>query len=129
MTPRDLPAARPAPRRCEPEACAPATAAWTWLSRQCCALAWCAETDRHAAAVLAACFPGVPNLGDLTGAHWAAVPPVDLVTAGFPRQDISTAGRGAGLEKGSRSGLSTHIAEAVGQLPPGYVLCTKTFQV
>lgn len=25
------------------------------------ALAWCAETDRHASAVLAARFPGVPN--------------------------------------------------------------------
>jgi DNA (cytosine-5)-methyltransferase 1 len=86
------------------------------------ALAWCAETDRHASNVLAARFPGVPNLGDLTGVGWAAVPPVDLVTAGFPCQDISTAGRGAGIEKGTRSGLWTHIAEALGQLRPGYVL-------
>ena len=52
----------------------------------------------------------------------AAVRPVDLVTAGFPCQDISTAGRGAGIEKGTRSGLWTHIAEALGQLRPGYVL-------
>jgi len=29
-------------------------------------LAWCAESDRHAAAVLAARYPGVPNLGDIT---------------------------------------------------------------
>ena len=36
------------------------------------ALAWCAETDRHASAVLAARFPGVPNLGDLTRARRAA---------------------------------------------------------
>lgn len=28
-------------------------------------LAWYAETDRHATAVLAARFPGVPNLGDI----------------------------------------------------------------
>ena len=85
------------------------------------ALAWCAETDRHASAVLAARFPGVPNLGDLTRVDWAAVPPVDLVTAGFPCQDISTAGRGAGIEKGTRSGLWTHIAQGLGQLRPGYV--------
>jgi len=85
------------------------------------ALAWCAETDRRAAAVLAARFPGVPNLVDLTGVDWAAVPPVDLVTAGFPCQDISTAGRGAGIEEGSRGGLRAHIAEAVGQLRSGYV--------
>jgi DNA (cytosine-5)-methyltransferase 1 len=45
-----------------------------------------------------------------------------LVTAGFPCQDISTAGRGAGIGKGTRSGLWTHIAEALGQLRPGYVL-------
>jgi DNA (cytosine-5)-methyltransferase 1 len=86
------------------------------------ALAWCAETDRHAGAVLAARFPAVPNLGDLTAVDWAAVPPVDLVTAGFPCQDISTAGRGAGINEGTRSGLWTHIADAFGQLRPGYVL-------
>jgi DNA (cytosine-5)-methyltransferase 1 len=79
------------------------------------ALAWCAETGRHAGAVLAARFPGVPNLGDLTRVDWAAVPPVDLVTAGFTCQGISTAGRDAGIGKGTRSGLWTHIAEALGQ--------------
>jgi DNA (cytosine-5)-methyltransferase 1 len=85
-------------------------------------LAWCAEIDRHASAVLAARFPGVPNLGDLTRVDWATVPPVDLVTAGFPCQDISSAGRGAGIKKGTRSGLWTHIAAALGQLRPGFVL-------
>jgi DNA (cytosine-5)-methyltransferase 1 len=85
-------------------------------------LFWCAETDPQASAVLAARFPGVPNLGDLTRADWAAVPPVDLVTAGFPCQDISTAGRGAGIGKGTRSGLWIHIAEAAGQLRPSYLL-------
>jgi len=83
---------------------------------------WCAETDLHASKVLAVRFPGVPNLGDLTRVDWAAVPPVDLVTAGFPCQDISTAGRGAGIGKGTRSGLWIRIAEAVGQLRPRYVL-------
>ena len=66
------------------------------------ALAWCAETDRHASGVLAARFPSVPNLADLTRVDWAAVPPVDLVTVGFPRQDISSVGRDAGIEKGTR---------------------------
>ncbi len=74
--------------------------------------AWCAQNDRHASAILAARFPGVLNLGDLTRVDWAAVPPVDLVTAGFPCQDISTAGQGAGIEKGTRSDLWTHIAQA-----------------
>ncbi len=41
------------------------------------ALAWCAEPDRHAAAVLAARYPALPNLGDITAVDWASVPPVD----------------------------------------------------
>jgi DNA (cytosine-5)-methyltransferase 1 len=85
-------------------------------------LAWCADPDKHASRVLAAHFPGVPNLGDLRAVDWAAVPPVDLVTAGFPCQDISTAGQGAGIEEGTRSGLWTCIAEAVRQLRPRFVV-------
>ena len=71
-------------------------------------LAWCAETDRHAAAVLAPHWPDVPNLGDITALDWAAVPPVDLVSAGWPCQDISYAGPGAGITEGTRSGLWLH---------------------
>jgi len=80
-------------------------------------LAWCAETDRHAAAVLAARWPAVPNLGDITAIDWAAVPAVDLITAGWPCQDISLAGAGAGL-KGTRSGLWHHITRCLAQLRP-----------
>lgn len=60
-------------------------------------LAWWAETDRYAAAVLKHHWPGVPNLGDVTSLDWAKVPPVDLVSAGWPCQDISYAGPGAGI--------------------------------
>jgi DNA (cytosine-5)-methyltransferase 1 len=81
-------------------------------------LAWVAENSRGAAAILAARFPGVPNLGDLTRVDWASVPPVDVVTAGFPCQDISCAGRRAGIEKGTRSGVWLHIAQALGLLRP-----------
>ena len=59
-------------------------------------LAWCADNDPHVSAILAGRFP-VPNLGDITTAGWASVPAVDVVTAGFPCQDISYAGRGAGI--------------------------------
>lgn len=84
-------------------------------------LAWCAETDRHAAAVLRRHWPGVPNLGDITALDWAAVPRVDLVTAGWPCQDISYAGAGAGITEGTRSGLWLHIAEGLRRLRPSYV--------
>ena len=62
-------------------------------------LAWVAETDRYAAAVLAHHWPGVPNLGDVTALDWAQVPPVDLVSAGWPCQDISYAGPGPASRK------------------------------
>ncbi len=84
-------------------------------------LAWCAESDRHAAAVLAARYPHVPNLGDITALDWAAVPPVDLITAGWPCQDISYAGPGAGITEGTRSGLWLTIAGGLRQLRPSYV--------
>jgi DNA (cytosine-5)-methyltransferase 1 len=52
-------------------------------------LCWYAETDRHAGAVLAHRFPGVPNLGDIRAVDWNTVERVDMVTAGFPCQDYS----------------------------------------
>ena len=57
-------------------------------------LKWVAETDKHASAVLDARF-GVPNLGDLT--QIVDPPEVDIVTAGFPCQPVSHAGKGAGV--------------------------------
>ena len=45
---------------------------------------------------------------------------VDLVTGGFPCQDISCAGKGAGIE-GERSGLWGEMAEVVRQVRPKHV--------
>ena len=61
-----------------------------------------------------------PNLGDITAVDWATVPPVDLITVGWPCQDISLAGQGAGIKKGTRSGLWLHIASCLQQLRPDY---------
>ena len=58
-------------------------------------LVWVAETDKHASAVLDARF-GVPNLGDLT--EIVDPPQVDAITAGFPCQPVSHAGRRAGID-------------------------------
>ncbi|HET9972561.1 MAG TPA: DNA cytosine methyltransferase [Streptosporangiaceae bacterium] len=84
-------------------------------------LAWVAETDQYAGAVLARHWPGVPNLGDVTALDWARVPPVDLVSAGWPCQDISYAGPGAGITEGTRSGLWIVIAEGLRCLRPAYL--------
>jgi DNA (cytosine-5)-methyltransferase 1 len=78
-------------------------------------LAWVADNDPGAAAILAHRFPLVPNLGDITAVDWSAVEPVDVLTAGFPCQDISCAGRRAGLRTGNRSGLWFHVARALAE--------------
>lgn len=85
-------------------------------------LRWCADNDPHATVLLHQRFPGVPNIGDLTTVDWTQIPAVDIVTAGFPCQDISYAGRGAGIKKGTRSGLWYVIADALRLLRPGLVL-------
>lgn len=59
--------------------------------------AWHAEIDPHASQVLAHHWPDVPNLGDLTAVDWAHVEPVDVLTAGYPCQPLSLAGRRAGM--------------------------------
>ena len=63
--------------------------------------AWFVEFDKHPSAVLARHWPDVPNYGDITAVDWAAVEPVDILTGGFPCQDLSVAGKRAGLRPGT----------------------------
>ena len=44
------------------------------------------------------------HLGDITKINGAEIPPVDVITGGSPCQDLSVAGKRAGLD-GERSGL------------------------
>ena len=83
-------------------------------------LTWYAETDRHATTILTRHWPNTPNLGDLRTVDWARVEPVDVVTAGFPCQDISDAGRRAGIE-GAHSSVWKCVADAVRILRPRLV--------
>lgn len=83
---------------------------------------WHCEADPDAAKVLAAHWPGVPNLGDITAVDWSAVEPVDVLCGGFPCQDVSAAGRRAGIASGTRSGLWLEYAEAINQLRPRLVV-------
>ncbi len=47
--------------------------------------------------------------------------PIDVISGGFPCQDLSTAGRGAGIE-GSRSGLWREMFRIIRQVRPAWVL-------
>jgi len=85
-------------------------------------VAWHCENDPAASKALKRHWPDVPNHGDLSTVDWTTVEPVDVLTAGFPCQDLSYAGRGAGIVEGSRSGLWYQVARAIGILRPGLVV-------
>lgn len=76
--------------------------------------------------VLAHRFPDVPNLGDITKVAWPLVRdgfgPIDIIAGGSPCQDISTAGRVAGMVEGSRSNLWVEMREAIRVLAPMFVV-------
>jgi DNA (cytosine-5)-methyltransferase 1 len=84
--------------------------------------AWFVEFDKHPSAILAHHYPDVPNYGDVTSVDWAAVEPVDIITGGFPCQDVSHAGLRRGVHHGNRSGLWEHFAYAIKALRPGLVV-------
>lgn len=82
---------------------------------------WQVEIDPYCQRVLAKHWPDVTRYGDIRAVDWSTVEPVDLLCGGFPCQDISLAGKGAGLA-GERSGLWFEYAKAIAALRPSYVL-------
>jgi DNA (cytosine-5)-methyltransferase 1 len=85
-------------------------------------IAWCADPDPHITQILAARLPGVPNLGDIRAIDWTTVESVEVLTAGFPCQDISAAGKRLGIENGARSGVWTDIVAALRLLRPALLV-------
>lgn len=84
--------------------------------------AWHCEWDEEPSKVLAARWPGVPNYRDVRTVDWAAVEPVDIMCGGFPCQDVSLAGRRAGMKEGTRSGLWSEFARAIDIVRPSVVV-------
>jgi len=83
-------------------------------------VAWQCENDKYASAVLAGHWPGVRRIGDVHDIN-AGDGPVDVLAGGFPCQDVSVAGRRAGLA-GERSGLFHEFARVIGDLRPEWVV-------
>lgn len=90
--------------------------------RTVCAVEW----DAYARNVLVArqndgCLDPFPIWDDVQtfdGRPWRGR--VDVVSGGFPCQDISAAGKGAGIT-GARSGMWSHMARIVGEVRPRFV--------
>jgi DNA (cytosine-5)-methyltransferase 1 len=80
------------------------------------------DKNQYAAQILTHHWPTIPNHGDITAIDFAQVEPVDILTAGFPCQDVSLAGRRAGLTEGTRSGLWLHVVRAIEELRPRLVV-------
>lgn len=80
------------------------------------------EIDPHARKVLHKHWPTVPIFTDITVLSKADLhDQIDVLAGGFPCQDISTAGRGAGLS-GSRSGLWFHYLRLIDEIRPQYAV-------
>ena len=83
--------------------------------------AWFVEFDKAPSKVLAHHWPDVPNYGDVTTVDWSTVPPVDIITGGSPCQDLSHAGKRAGMTEGTRSNLWVQMREAINVIRPRLV--------
>ena len=77
------------------------------------------EIDPYARAILAKHWPDVPCHDDVTTMEFTEGE-ADVIAAGWPCQDLSYAGKGAGLA-GERSGLWREVVRAVGMVRPSFV--------
>ena len=73
---------------------------------------WASEVEPYPIAVTRSRFPNMKHLGDISKIHGGEIEPVDVITFGSPCQDLSVAGKRAGLkheangdEETTRSGL------------------------
>jgi DNA (cytosine-5)-methyltransferase 1 len=90
--------------------------------RTVCAVEWepyaaCVLAQRQNDGLLPA-FPIWDDVRTFDGHPWRGC--VDVVSGGFPCQDISVAGKGAGID-GERSGMWAHMARVVGEVRPRFV--------
>lgn len=79
------------------------------------------EKDEKCRKLLAARWPDAVSLDDVCTAGAQNLPACDVITFGFPCQDLSVAGKRAGLA-GGRSGLFYHATRIIHELNPAYCL-------
>jgi DNA (cytosine-5)-methyltransferase 1 len=88
-------------------------------------VAFC-EIEPFPRKVLAKHWPGVPQYDDVRTLTADILRrdgiAVDVITGGFPCQDLSVAGKQRGMGEGTRSGLWSEIVRLIGELRPRYVI-------
>lgn len=86
-------------------------------------VAWQVEREPFPRSVLARHWPEADrSVVDVCEAGRANLAPVDIAIGGFPCQDLSFAGQGAGIVEGNRSGLWYQFARVVRELRPWIVV-------
>lgn len=66
---------------------------------------WASEIEPFPIRVTKQRFPNMKHLGSVTDVHGDQIEPVDIITFGSPCQDLSIAGKQAGIHDGKRSNL------------------------
>jgi len=82
---------------------------------------WTVEKDASCNQVLAAHWPNVRRHTDVKEVGKHNLSPVDIISGGFPCQDLSVAGRREGLA-GERSGLWFEFARIIEEMAPQWVV-------
>lgn len=85
-------------------------------------VAWTSDVEPGPCKLAATRWPDTPNLGDITKINWGDVEPVDIICGGSPCQDLSLAGKRAGMATGTRSGLWESMAAAIETIRPRLVV-------
>lgn len=83
---------------------------------------WHCEFDEAPSKILKAHYPEIPNYGDVTKIDFATIEQADIITGGFPCQDLSLAGKRAGMKDGTRSGLWSEFLRAIDTQKPKLVV-------
>lgn len=85
--------------------------------------AWASEVEPYPIAVTRSRFPNMKHLGDIGKINGAEIPPVDIITFGSPCQDLSVAGKRAGLKhtgngdkETTRSGLFVEAVRIIKEM-------------
>lgn len=85
-------------------------------------VAWTSDVEPGPCKLAQVRWPDTPNLGDITQVDWDEVEPVDIICGGSPCQDLSLAGKRAGMATGTRSGLWESMAAAIETIRPRLVV-------